>query len=47
MAEVQTLDGAILWLWKKHNEVNIRLAGKISWLEVSNIGCVAIIIILY
>lgn len=30
MAEVQTLDGAILWLWKKHNEVNIRLAGAPS-----------------
>ncbi|XP_059849657.1 sulfhydryl oxidase 2 [Hypanus sabinus] len=30
MDDVQTLDGAILWLWKKHNEVNNRLAGAAS-----------------
>ncbi|XP_051892980.1 sulfhydryl oxidase 2 [Pristis pectinata] len=30
MDEVETLDGAILWLWKKHNEVNNRLSGAPS-----------------
>ncbi|XP_069741471.1 sulfhydryl oxidase 2 isoform X2 [Narcine bancroftii] len=30
MAAVETRDGAILWLWKKHNEVNNRLAGAPS-----------------
>ncbi|XP_067868314.1 sulfhydryl oxidase 2 [Heterodontus francisci] len=30
MDKVATLDDAILWLWKKHNEVNSRLAGAPS-----------------
>uniref|UniRef100_UPI00398EE230 sulfhydryl oxidase 2 n=1 Tax=Pristiophorus japonicus TaxID=55135 RepID=UPI00398EE230 len=30
MDKVETLDGAILWLWKSHNEVNSRLAGAPS-----------------
>uniref|UniRef100_A0A8C6QIJ4 Sulfhydryl oxidase n=1 Tax=Nannospalax galili TaxID=1026970 RepID=A0A8C6QIJ4_NANGA len=30
MDSVKTLDQAILWLWKKHNMVNSRLAGHLS-----------------
>uniref|UniRef100_A0A8C0WPC3 Sulfhydryl oxidase n=1 Tax=Castor canadensis TaxID=51338 RepID=A0A8C0WPC3_CASCN len=30
MDSVKTLDQAVLWLWKKHNAVNSRLAGHLS-----------------
>ncbi|XP_020650489.3 sulfhydryl oxidase 2 isoform X1 [Pogona vitticeps] len=30
MDSVKTLDGAVLWLWEKHNVVNARLAGDLS-----------------
>ncbi|XP_023665375.2 sulfhydryl oxidase 2 [Paramormyrops kingsleyae] len=30
LQQVKTLDEAILWLWRKHNQVNNRLAGTLS-----------------
>ncbi|KAM9446170.1 sulfhydryl oxidase 2 [Clarias gariepinus] len=30
MSQVKSLDEAVLWLWRKHNQVNARLAGSMS-----------------
>ncbi|XP_061117106.1 sulfhydryl oxidase 2 [Conger conger] len=30
LSQVQSLDQAVLWLWRKHNQVNNRLAGTLS-----------------
>lgn len=30
MSQVKSLDEAVLWLWRKHNQVNARLAGKLQ-----------------
>ncbi|XP_035234841.1 sulfhydryl oxidase 2 [Anguilla anguilla] len=30
LSQVQSLDQAVLWLWRKHNQVNSRLAGTLS-----------------
>ncbi|XP_058231268.1 sulfhydryl oxidase 2 [Hemibagrus wyckioides] len=30
MSQVKSLDEAVLWLWRKHNQVNARLAGSLS-----------------
>lgn len=30
MSQVKSVDEAVLWLWRKHNQVNARLAGKLQ-----------------
>lgn len=34
MSQVKSLDEAVLWLWRKHNQVNARLAGKLQKLNM-------------